>query len=66
MKKKVAFLMIAFILGMLLLRTALAGICLPEGILLENLARSVRLGDTTVAEAVTAFCQEIIHATPET
>ncbi len=62
MDKKAAVLVIAFIIGVLLLRTALAGICLPEGTLLEKFAQSVRNEEITVPEAVTAFCQEFFRA----
>ncbi len=62
MNKKAAAYVLWLLAGALLLRAALVGICLPEGVLLEQLARLVQTGEASVTEAVTAFCQGMIDA----
>lgn len=48
----------------LLLRECLLDIGLPDGMWLENLAQELRGREVTAAEAVAAFCRELMDYGP--
>ena len=49
----------------LLVRQCLLELGLPDGSMLESLARQLRGGELTAAEAVEVFCRELIdHGAP--